>query len=166
MAGTTLKDINTYKNSVLSALLQSTDILTLLLGEGYTPEQVLGDNNGSNGVMYQQIFPYLYTEETKTEVKSYICMDVDSTIQNPHIKSSTLTIWVYCNKNTMKYEKEGYSGTRTDLLSDLIDRQLAQSVNPGLGRLLLKSAKYFIPAAGFYGRILLYEIPDFKTKNG
>ena len=50
-----------------------------MLGEKYGEEDV--DN-----MIYDQLFPYLYVDETQTEVRPYLCVEVDV----PRIATDTI----------------------------------------------------------------------------
>lgn len=157
MAETMLRDLGSYKNSIITVLKKNSDLMECLLGNNYTDEQV-------DEIVYKQIYPYLYADETLTETKSYIGIELDPSGQTGTIKDSKLIIWVYCHKATMKYSKNGYTGTRADILSDMVDRTIRE-MDLGIGKPQFLSAKYFFPMAEYYGRALLYNIPDFKVKN-
>ena len=153
----TLKDIGTYKNRLVLAILKSNDICELMLGKGYNTETVDED------LIYKYVFPYLYVQETQTETKSYICMEVDvPRTSNFSYKDMKIIVWCYSHKDTMKYSKKGYLGTKTDILSDMVDRLLNSSRNYGIGRLKLESATYFMPSSKFYGRQLIYSCSEFN----
>ena len=69
--GSVLKDIGSYKNKLLSAFVTSDDICELLFNKKpYTEED-------ADNLLYSQVFPYLYVDETQTDVKAYICCEVD-----------------------------------------------------------------------------------------
>ena len=155
--GSVLKDMGSYKTPLVTALVNSDDICELMFNKDpYTEEDV--DN-----LLYTQIFPYLYVDETQTEVKPYICFEVDiPRIPTGTIKDAKLTIWVYSHKDGMRYSKEGYSGTKVDILADMIERQLRESNEFGVGKLQLLSCTYFIPNSKYYGKQMVYNMPDFK----
>lgn len=157
MAKTMLKDLGSYKNEIISKFLKNPDLMECLLGENYTETQV-------DEIVYQQIFPYLYVDDTQTATKSYIGIELDPTTSSGTIKDSKLIIWVYCHKNIMKYSKKGYIGTRADILADMIARILID-FDLGIGNPEFLSGNYFTPNSNYYGRVLLFNIPDFKTKD-
>ena len=64
----TLKDIGKYKNRLLSIIVNSKDICEAILGVNYNEENV------DEQLIYSNIFPYLYINDTHTEQKSYICI--------------------------------------------------------------------------------------------
>jgi hypothetical protein len=157
MAETILRDIGSYKNKIITALLQNDDVMECMLGKNYTAEQV-------DGIVYKQVFPYLYVDNTQTETKSYIGIEIDPSINNRTIKTGKIVIWIYSHKDIMKYSKSGFTGTRSDILSDMVERVMRE-LNLGIGKTGLESAKYFIPNSNYYGRVLVYNIPDFKIKD-
>ena len=157
MADTMLKDVSDYKKTIMDALMDDTNILTCLLGENYNQEAV-------SDIVYSQIFPYLYADETQTSTKTYIGIEVDPNASSGTIKDSKLIIWEYCHKDIMGYSKNGYIGTRVDFLADKIDNVIREQ-NLGIGKPEFISAKYFFPISKYYGRVLLYNIPDFKIKD-
>lgn len=64
MAESFLKDIGLYKGRISGQLLDSPEICEVLLGKNYTEEQV-------DELLYSQMFPYLYVDETQTETLPY-----------------------------------------------------------------------------------------------
>ena len=57
----TLKDIGKYKNKLLSIIVKSKDICEAILGVNYNEENV------DEQLIYSNIFPYLYIDDTQTE---------------------------------------------------------------------------------------------------
>lgn len=157
MINVTLKDIGIYKNRLFSAILESDDIAQLILGEHYDKEFT------DELLLYKNIFPYLYVDDTQITQTSYICLEVDipRTIDFTY-KDMKITVWCYCHKGIMRYSYKGYLGTRADILSDMVDRLLNSSNNYGPGRLRLQSSTYFSPSKDFYGRQLIYSCPEFN----
>lgn len=155
--GSVLKDAGSYKNKLISAFVNSDEICELLFNKKpYTEDDV-------ENLVYTQIFPYLYVDETQTEVESYICFEVDiPKIPTGTIKDMKLILWIYSHKNCMKYLKEGYLGTRVDILVDMVEKQLRDSDKFGIGKLQLVSCTYFFPNDKYYGKQLIYNMPDFK----
>lgn len=155
--GSILKDMGSYKNKIVSAFINSDEICELLFNkEPYTEEDV-------ENLIYSQVFPYLYVDETQTEVKSYICFEVDvSKIPTGTVKDMKLIVWAYSHKDGMRYSKKGYSGTKVDILVDMIEKQLRESDELGIGKPQLLSCTYFIPNSKYYGKQMVYNMPDFK----
>lgn len=154
-----LKDIGVYKNRLVSAILNSNNIIQLLLNKDtYSDEEV-------DDLMYTQIFPYLYVDGTQTSVLSYLCIEINiPRIPTNTIKDIQIIVLAYCHKDCMKYTKKGYLGTRADILADMVERELRDSDRFGIGRLRLTSVSHFFPNNKYYGREMRFTIPDFKVK--
>ena len=153
----TLKDIGTYKDRIISNIVTSDDICSTILGDKYT------GGDASSLLVYKNVFPYLYIDDTQTNQESYICVEVDvPRTMDFTYKDMRIIVWCYCHKGIMKYKYNGYRGTRSDILSDMVDRLLNSSNDFGLGRLKLQSCTYFSPSKEFYGRQLIYSCPEFN----
>lgn len=162
--GTVLKDIGSCKQKLLTAFVNSDEICELLFDKKpYTEDDV-------EGLMYTQVFPYLYTDETQTETLTYLCFEVDIPPQSSGkgssgtIKNMKMIIWAYCHKGIMRYSKKGYYGTRVDILADMVERQLRDSYDFGIGKPELISVGNFFPNSKYYGRQLIYNVPEFRVK--
>ncbi len=154
-----LKDIGNYKQKLLSMFLSSNEICSVLLNKEDFSEEEVAD------LKYSQLFPYLYSDETLTEVLSYLCFEVDIPLVPTHtIKDMKIIIWTYAHKGCMKYHKSGYSGTRVDILADMTEQLLRDSEKFGIGKLSLQSVTNFFPHVGYYGRQIIFSVPDFKIK--
>lgn len=149
----------------------------LLIGKEYSDELWYGneDDPDDTGIVYKQIFPYLYIDETQTEVKAYICYEVDiPDVQSKTIKGMKITIWCICHKSCMKCSKRDYLGTRADKLADAVERALRNyefqqeskgKAAYGIGKLQLKSVLNFSSVnKEFYGRQLIFSVPEFKIR--
>lgn len=157
--GSILKDMGAYKNKLLSAFINSGEICQLLLDR---PQYTAAD---AEKLIYSQIFPYLYSDEAQTENLTFLCVEVDvSGIPTNTVKDMKLTVWAYCHKDSMKYSQDGYLGTRVDILSDMVERQLRGLNAFGIGKLQLESVTHFSPGDKYYGKQLVYHLPDFKFK--
>lgn len=159
VSSTVLKDIGICKQRLLTGFLNNSDICELLINKkNYTEEDV--DN-----LLYTQIFPYLYIDEAQKETLMYLCCDVDiPRIPTGTIKDVQIIVWVYCHKDIMKYAKRGYQGTRADILADMVERQVRDSYDFGIGKPQLVSVTNFRQYSKFYGRQLIFTIPEFKVK--
>lgn len=172
-----MRDLGAYKEEFLTPVLNSEDIKDILLvGTQYSDELWYGRENNEEdyGIVYRQIFPYLYYDQAQTDVKTYICFDTDiPVIPTTIIKDMKLIVWCLCHRSCMKYSKEGYCGTRADLLADAVERALRQSEMDhqnksrskfGIGRLHLESVTYITSEnKEYYGRQMIFTVPDFKT---
>lgn len=155
-----IRDTGLYKNRLISTILNNKDACEVLLNkDDYDDEDV--DN-----LIYKQIFPYLYIDDTQTEVMTYICLEVDiPRIPTHTIKNVQVIIWICSHKEDMKYSKYGYLGTKVDILSDIVERSLHNSDKFGIGKLSLNSVTHFFPNAKYYGKQLIFNTSDFTVKN-
>ena len=155
-----LKDIGVCKEKLSFSFLDSPEICEIMIGKkNYSEEEV-------QNLIYKQIFPYLYIDETQTKVLSYICLEIDiPKAPTSTVKNLKLIVWIYSHKEGMKYYKKGYSGTKVDILTDMVERQLRNSYKFGIGKLELMSCQYFFPNNKYYGKQLIYNVPDFKLKD-
>lgn len=154
-----LLDSGLYKSRLLSTILSNREACEVLLEKkDFTEDDI--DN-----LIYKQVFPYLYVDETQTEVLTYICLEVDiPRIPTHTIKNIQITIWVYSHKDDMKYSKKGYFGTKVDILSDIVERSLHNSDKFGIGKLSLYSVNHIFPNTKYYGKQLIFNTSDFKVK--
>ena len=157
--GTVLKDIGSCKQKLLTVFVNSDEICELLFNKKpYTEDDV-------ENLMYTQIFPYLYTDETQTETLTYLCFEVDvPRLSSSTVKDMKIIVLAYCHKDIMKYSKKGYYGTRVDILADMVERKLRDSYDLGIGKPELISVTNFFPNNKYYGRQLIYNVPEFKIK--
>ena len=118
-----VNDIGLYKTRLLSMLTEDSDICGLLLNkEDFTEAE-------ANGLPYSQIFPYLYIN-TQAETKTCLCFEVDvPQIPTGMIKDMRITAWAYSPFDQMPYEKDGFLGTRPDILADMIERAMGKQRN-------------------------------------
>ena len=156
-----LKDIDIYKSNIILSFTNSNDICDLMMfgKDSYTDEDV-------KNLIYTQIYPYLYVDDAQEDVLPYLCIEVDvPRIPTGTIKDMKLIVWAYAHKQCMKYTKKGYRGTRVDILADMVERQLRDSDKFGIGKLELQSVTYFFPNNKYYGKQMIYNMPDFKLKD-
>lgn len=161
---TVLNDIGLCKQKLLTAFVNSNEICELLFNKKqYTEEDV-------ENLIYTQVFPYLYTDETQTETLTYLCFEIDvqsssnNKTMSGTIKNLKMIIFAYCHKDIMDYHKEGYYGTRVDILANMAERQLRDSYDFGIGKPELVSVTNLFPNNNYYGRQLVYNVPEFKIK--
>lgn len=155
---TILNDIGLYKDQLLALFLDSADICECLQSGQSEPAD-------PHGLLHQQMFPYLYVDNTRDNALSYLVVEADiPKLPSRTIKEIKITIWAYCHKSIMEYEKEGYCGTRPDILADMVDRQISGSSLSGIGTLNLTAAAHIIPGSNYYGVELVYTTSDFRVK--
>ncbi|MBC5688213.1 hypothetical protein H8S37_04625 [Mediterraneibacter sp. NSJ-55] len=161
MTKNVLKDLGLYKNKLISMLINSSEIYDALCENNST-------YTDSSELIFSQIYPYLYVDETQTEVLTYICVETSvPRIPTGTIKDVKLIIWVYSHKEDMKYHVADYVGTKVDIVSDIVERIISSEENCyrfGIGKPELINVDYFFPQNKYYGRQMIYNIPDFKVK--
>lgn len=157
-----------YKDKLIASCLNSAPICELLVGKiDYSEDDVKHLLHiKEDGTDSRQIYPYLHMEEAKDTHPCYLCVEVDiPKMPSGRVKDVSIIIWTYCHRDKLHYEKEGYRGTKVDILADMIERQLHDSNEFGIGTLHLESLTHFYELDKFYGRQLVFHISDFKTKS-
>lgn len=153
-----LKDIGAFKNLFLSSIINSHDICSLLLNkEEFSEEE-------KESLVYERVFPFLYIDDIQTSVESYICFEVTIPRCSGTIKNLQLNVLCCCHKDYMNYKKRDYIGTRVDILSDMVEREIHDSKEFGIGKLDLQSVRYIFPNTKYYARELIFNVSDFKVK--
>ena len=153
-----LNDIGLYKTRLISTFINSPDISRLLLEkDSYTQDE-------ADSLLYTRIFPYLHIN-TQADMNACLCFEVDvPQIPTGMIKDMKIIVWSYCRLEQMQYAKEDYLGTKPDILADMAERELRASNQFGIGPLHLESVTNNLLENQFYGRQLVFTVPDFKMK--
>lgn len=158
-----------YKEQIMNEILHNQKILDIVKvnQDIETDDQLEGyfDGNGqwNDGV----ILPYLYVPPTTIDKASaFICFDVttrqeknSSTMQNLYVYMN-----IFCNKSLMKYNLDGYSGTRMDILLTLLTQMMTIPNKFGIGNFIPKEPKPIHPADSYDGYQVIYVVPDFNVK--
>lgn len=156
---TVLKDIGSCKQKLLASFVNSDEICELLFNKKPYTEDDVGN------LLYNQIFPYLYVDDAQDKTLAYLCFEVDvPRTSSGTVKDMKLIVWAYCHKDIMEYSKKGYYGTRVDILSDMVERKLRDSYDFGIGKIELTSLTNFFPNDKYYGKQMIYNVPDFMVK--
>lgn len=154
-----LKDIGIYKNRLLSHFLSNTDFCDVMLQKkDYTDDDV--DN-----LMYSQLFPYLYVDGTQTEVLPYVDIEIVMNAGSGTIKNMLLYVDTFAHKECMICNQKDYSGNRCDILADIIEQSLHDCKDFGIGRFQLLSVGYLNVSSDYYGRRMIFSVPDFLSKD-
>lgn len=112
------------------------------------------------------MFPYLFAKDenpsAQKETKCYICIETIVPSIGSRIKTMKILVRVFCSTDILKYESDGYRGTRTDILSDLlVERIVSSDFSSSIGKVNLTNVGIYQPTANYYGRELMFEVPDF-----
>lgn len=157
MAGN-VNDIVSYKDTIIRHLISTDDIVEILLPNAnpdLTPEEQLLGENG-------QVFKYDYVPEVNEEAKVFVCIEGDILrLESNTIKDIKLTIHVFTTKSLMKHHLVGVKGNTVDVLSDRIETFMTTSEDFGI-KSNIQSAIRTKPNTGYYGRMLIYTISEFK----
>lgn len=149
-----LEEIPKYKTDLLQELLKVNDIITYIGNEDdgiQDPVDLIGVN----------VFPFPYVPDTETEVKTYICMD----IYVPKVKDMIFKD-VQIVVNIFSHKKKGtYKGkSRVDLINIEVDKILNGNYDFGIDKVELVSVMPYIPNSNFFGKQLVYNVPNFNQR--
>lgn len=127
--------ISTAKNKILSDL-QNDELFLQVLGT--TEDEI------EEGLVYSRLFPFYYIYDgTQTEVKSYICVEVDtvSSNRNDLYVYPTIIFTIVSHQDSVRLNMAGVSKTRPDYLGEIIDEKYNGYTGLGYGKLKLISNK-------------------------
>lgn len=125
--------ISSAKNKILSEL-QNDELFLQVLGT--TEEEI------EEGLVYTRLFPFYYIYDgTQTEVKTYVCVEVDvkSTSRNGVYVHPTIIFTIISHQDNVRLNMAGVSKTRPDYLGELIDDKYNGATGFGYSKLLLTS---------------------------
>lgn len=130
--------IRIWKNQILSDL-QNDDEIIKVLG-------VHQDEDVDN-LVDTRLFPYYYIPDVQEEVKTYIMVEIDIRQNQNRFRSNvsdvysypTIVFTVMSHQDNMKLNLAGISATRTDYLSELIDKKYNGAQDFGIGKIHLLS---------------------------
>lgn len=154
-------ELGTFKENITSALFQSNDIRELLLGD------TAGMNNKEIRTAFkEQVKSHLFIDDTITEAKSFIFYDVHFTYMRPNTKTCEVVMYLISHRDILdNYVKEGYHGNRSDILAQMVEDSLINNEDVvdkfGIGKLNLDSVDFY-NSNRFYGRIMIFSVPNFR----
>lgn len=106
-----LEEIGSFKNKVISKLINDDNILDVLLGDiddVEDPETALlgKDGSGKGGC----VFKYEFVPDTQENSKTFLCVEVVPEETNGDtITDMTIYVFAYCSKNLMQtYRRKAY----------------------------------------------------------
>ena len=98
MEATNLDAIVNYPRLILNKIASSEILRELITNKKKATIEDLEDTDGN----YKYMFDYDYVDDTTSEEKLYICLDVlPSNVENSHIMEMTIAINVICHKDYM-----------------------------------------------------------------
>lgn len=156
----TTKECGIFKTKISNALLQSDNIRDLVLNDtsGTITASTLTD-------FKEHVKSHLFIDDTITDVSTYIYYDVIVPNTGTQIKDLRVIIYCICSRDILEnYQKEGYYGNRTDVLSQMVEEVLLDEdiINTfGIGNLTLTDIDIY-NSTTFYGRIMQFVVPNFR----
>ena len=152
-----LEELVTFKQKLLQKVCTSPGIVKYFNAD---PES--GEALGPKDLTYKKIFPYGFIPDTQTDQDVFVCFEtsVPNVMPNGVFKRVAVKVFVLCHADWMRLP----TGTRADLMSNEIDKQLDKS-NFGFGMELM-SVKRFMAAKDWYGTELDFEATDFNSLYG
>lgn len=160
-----LEEIGSFKNKIVSKLINDDNILDVLLGDLTDiddPETALlgKDGSGSSG----RVFKFEYIPDTQENSKTFLCVEVvPEETDGDTITDMIIYVFAYCSKNLMQtYHRKGQAGTRIDILVSDIDKILNGNSEFGIGPLEWAGSSIYKPAQPYYGRMLVYRVGTFR----
>lgn len=144
-------EIMRYKQTAISAIVNNPNIVEAL------DRDYIGDGEG---LIYKNIFPYVYVPDVEEEAKCYILVTVDMPKvwnDNSYLFQQVLVcFYVLCHQELMLTE---YGGTRIDYIADELEGIFNQSTDFGFGEMELIANTEQSPDAHHRMRVL-----QFQTK--
>lgn len=130
--------IRRWKNKIMSELSQDDKIIEALgLNSDESPDELI----------WNRYYPHYYIPQTESEVKTYVCMEIDIPERRSRYDNNESNIWVHptiifyvlTHQEDMRLNIVGESGTRMDYLAELIEDKYEGRQDFGVGILQLKS---------------------------
>ncbi|MGX8701364.1 hypothetical protein [Caproiciproducens sp.] len=160
-----------YKMQIMSDIANDQDIIDILLPNPDSnleiSDQLLGywDRKVTPNVWHEGIIvPYLYYEQTIQEKRTYVCIDAipKDIVASNAIQDMYLYINIFTHKSLMKCEKQGFLGTRMDILSQLISNLVTSSNQYGIGKCSMQNMNSYNPDYDYSGYTMQFFVSDFK----
>ncbi len=159
--------IGAYKDFLINILASNEDMQIAISGK-----------NNSYQETRSKIYDYAFAPDVSDNSDVYICLDITvPSIFNNSLKELMIQIYVFSPKSfvdwkngdwqdvSLELNKRGYCGNRIDTIVDIIDREINDRRNVGLGRIHLNEREplsIFNHQSGFYGKCLVYRTVDFN----
>ena len=126
-----LSEISTYKNTILTKLIQSEDIVKAI---GNVNPDFLDTPSVTNPreLLFKNIYPYLYVPDAQEEQKCYVTMKFKFQRSGNMFKVGKICFYVFAHQDIMKTE---YPWIRTDFIINKIDEIFNETRDLGIGEL-------------------------------
>ncbi len=150
-----LEDFYDYKNQFMGDILTNEAIVRLI------DDNISVEDAAS--LIYSQVFPYEYIDETVQEGKTFVCVDVDvQKSQSSTYLFPIMYVWVFTHKSLLRLPNGG--GVRTDRLVSEIAKAINGSRQYGLGELDLYAVKRYAPMTDFQGKVMTFYAKEFNRQ--
>lgn len=165
MEVTNLDNLINFPRMILNHIASSKILRELITNKINASIEDLEDNDGN----YKYMFDYDYVDDSTSEEKLYICLDVlPSDVTNSHITEMSIVINVICHKDYMQLDNKifkGIKGNRRDNVIRYIDTLMNGNNNFGIGKVELMSVSPITVSKRYTGRALVYYVYDFNRRN-
>ncbi len=150
-----LEDFYDYKNQLMGDIITNEAIVRLI------DDNISVEDAAS--LIYSQVFPYEYVDETVQEGKTFVCFDVDvQKSQGSTYLFPIIYVWVFTHKSLLRLPNGG--GVRTDRLVSEIAKAINGSRQYGLGELDLYAVKRYAPMTDFQGKVMTFYAKEFNRQ--
>ena len=150
-----------YNQLVVNKILSSQEVMALISNK---PNLNLDGDEAAE--WEEHVFDHAWVDETVQESGAFITVDVDIPAMNSGtIQEMRVYVQVLVSKTYMKLSPslfKGIKGNRRDNLVRQIDLLLSGSREFGIGRLDLANIRTVTTANKFAGKLLTYEVHDFR----
>jgi hypothetical protein len=151
-----------YKTKALNEMLKNVNIAKALIDN--TPQfmnnsdsQIL-DQDFRDGLLYQQLYPYMPVTSQFTDAKSYITIALSGfKANNSSTTDGWIKIFVICHKNLVKTD----NGQRHGFIANEIDNMMYNTRGFGIGKINEKRMDETIVGNDYISVFLQYHITDF-----
>lgn len=161
----TTHECGKFKNEINTALYNDATIREFLFGDtsGFTNSELIK-------LFRDHVKSHLFIDDTIEETDTFIFYDITMPQLHENVKNCQVILYAICHRDVLDdYEAEGYYGNRADVLSQMVedclinDEKVANSF--GIGELNLDSVDIY-NSRNFYGRVLVFSVPNFRKING
>ena len=150
-----LSEYTEYKRKVINLILNDETCVELITGAE-------GTALPATSLVNKQVFPYDYRDETTTDAKVFVCVEVDEgDVRGPAVSGIHLWIYVAVPKSMMNMNGE----IRRDALTQRIDTLLNGNKDFGFGKLERRPGGRIVLHDSFRGRFLHYHVLDWNRHN-
>lgn len=147
-----LSEFTEYKRKVASIILNDAECVELITNKKNTPLPAAS-------LINDQVFLYDYIDETTTDSKVFVCIEVDEgEVRGPAVMEIHLYVHIAVPVSMMNMHGE----IRRDAIAQRIDRLLNGNLDFGFTKLEREYGGRFVLHNSFRGRTLHYRVRDWN----